>query len=337
MTDSFDPYYVWLGIQPKDQPPNHYRLLGLEVFEHNDQVIDIAANRQTSYLHEMASGPNAKHSQRLLNEIAGARACLLDPDRKAKYDEKLRVQMAASQPEPARVDPVSTADDSETARVPQPELGSLEDAAPVDDGFGESPAAVIPLTCDACGSFYEVGVEDAGTLVECACGHVLTVPNLDGATSASAGSFADAGPEGATADPASSAAVAIATSPASARDKSDVEAKEPDATSKARLSAAEKTDEDKEDATVRKKKSGWGMTAVVGVGTVAMAVVLFKVLTADQSSEPEPSPAPPQTQSDTDSTGGSDTTPADDTDEPDADDGGGGGTFGPIRFDTPGK
>ncbi len=23
----FDPYYQWLAIPPKDQPPNHYRLL----------------------------------------------------------------------------------------------------------------------------------------------------------------------------------------------------------------------------------------------------------------------------------------------------------------------
>lgn len=23
----FDPYHKWLGIPPKDQPPNHYRLL----------------------------------------------------------------------------------------------------------------------------------------------------------------------------------------------------------------------------------------------------------------------------------------------------------------------
>ncbi len=28
MPDSFDPYHRWLGISPKDQPPNRYRLLG---------------------------------------------------------------------------------------------------------------------------------------------------------------------------------------------------------------------------------------------------------------------------------------------------------------------
>jgi hypothetical protein len=25
----FDPYHVWLGIPPHEQPPNHYRLLGI--------------------------------------------------------------------------------------------------------------------------------------------------------------------------------------------------------------------------------------------------------------------------------------------------------------------
>ena len=32
MAESFDPYESWLGIPPEDQPPNHYRLLGLKPF-----------------------------------------------------------------------------------------------------------------------------------------------------------------------------------------------------------------------------------------------------------------------------------------------------------------
>ena len=31
--ETFDAYHEWLGIPPKDQPPNHYRLLGIELFE----------------------------------------------------------------------------------------------------------------------------------------------------------------------------------------------------------------------------------------------------------------------------------------------------------------
>lgn len=45
MQESFDPYYRWLGIPPKHQPPNHYRLLGLELFENDVEVIRDAAER----------------------------------------------------------------------------------------------------------------------------------------------------------------------------------------------------------------------------------------------------------------------------------------------------
>ena len=39
MAEKFDPYYTWLGIPPQEQPPHFYRLLGLEVFEENREVI----------------------------------------------------------------------------------------------------------------------------------------------------------------------------------------------------------------------------------------------------------------------------------------------------------
>ena len=39
MAESFDPYRKWLGIPPKDQPPNHYRLLGIDLFEADAEVI----------------------------------------------------------------------------------------------------------------------------------------------------------------------------------------------------------------------------------------------------------------------------------------------------------
>ena len=42
----FDPYHKWLGIPPKDQPPNYYRLLAINLFESDAEVIDTAANRQ---------------------------------------------------------------------------------------------------------------------------------------------------------------------------------------------------------------------------------------------------------------------------------------------------
>jgi hypothetical protein len=97
MSDAFDPYYIWLGIPLKDQPANYYRLLGLQDLEENVDVIDAAANRQATYLHEMAAGPNRKESQELLNEIAAARRCLLNPESKKAYDETIRTKQAAAE------------------------------------------------------------------------------------------------------------------------------------------------------------------------------------------------------------------------------------------------
>ncbi len=42
--DSFDPYHKWLGIPKKEQPANHYRLLGITVFEPDLDVIEAAAD-----------------------------------------------------------------------------------------------------------------------------------------------------------------------------------------------------------------------------------------------------------------------------------------------------
>ncbi len=94
MADSFDPYYRWLGIRPEEQPPSHYRLLGIQEFEDNPDVIEAAADRQMAHLHTYQSGRHAEQSQKLLNEVASARVCLLNPEKKAGYDRNLRKHLA---------------------------------------------------------------------------------------------------------------------------------------------------------------------------------------------------------------------------------------------------
>ena len=91
----FDPYYQWLAIPPKDQPPNHYRLLGVELFESNAEAIANAADQRMVYVRSFQSGKYADLSQRLLNEIATAKVCLLNTEKKAAYDRRLREQAAA--------------------------------------------------------------------------------------------------------------------------------------------------------------------------------------------------------------------------------------------------
>ena len=87
---SFDPYYQWLGIAPTEQPPNHYQLLGLELFEENSNVIENAADRQMAFIRSVQSGQHQAESQQLLNEIAIARRVLLEPHSKLEYDHSLR-------------------------------------------------------------------------------------------------------------------------------------------------------------------------------------------------------------------------------------------------------
>lgn len=96
MSAKFDPYHKWLGIPPKDQPPHHYRLLGIELFEEDGDVIAAAADRVMSYLKGLGIGERQQESQQLLNEVSRARVCLLNPEKKAAYDQQLRTKLAGA-------------------------------------------------------------------------------------------------------------------------------------------------------------------------------------------------------------------------------------------------
>jgi len=101
MTDSFDPYHKWLGIPAKEQPPNRYRLLGLALFEADPDVIESAADQRMSHVRTFQAGAHSALSQKLLNELAEAKLCLLKPDQRQKYDELLRGQLSAAATPPA--------------------------------------------------------------------------------------------------------------------------------------------------------------------------------------------------------------------------------------------
>ena len=98
MSTPFDPYYKWLGIPPAEQPPNHYRLLGVTLFEADRDVIETAADGRMALLRSFHTGPNSDASQQLLNEVAAAKLCLLKPDRRSSYDEALRQRLGDAAP-----------------------------------------------------------------------------------------------------------------------------------------------------------------------------------------------------------------------------------------------
>ena len=92
----FDPYHQWLAIPPSEQPPNHYRLLGVTLFEPDLNVIDTAANQKMAYLHTCATGEHADLAEQLTNAVSKARLCLSNEQRKSAYDRRLRQKQNAA-------------------------------------------------------------------------------------------------------------------------------------------------------------------------------------------------------------------------------------------------
>ncbi len=114
MADTFDPYHKWLGIPPAEQPPNHYRLLGVTLFESDPDVIANAAEQRIVHVRAYQIGKHSDESQRILRDISAARVCLLNVDKKAEYDAQLRA--AATAPTAASSVPAA----AELAAIPTP-------------------------------------------------------------------------------------------------------------------------------------------------------------------------------------------------------------------------
>jgi hypothetical protein len=81
-------YHKWLGIRPTE-PLTHYRLLGIPTHENNPDVITHAADRQMSYVKQFTTGPHYQLTQEILNQLSQARLTLLDPNKKAIYDQTI--------------------------------------------------------------------------------------------------------------------------------------------------------------------------------------------------------------------------------------------------------
>ncbi len=139
MAENFDPYHKWLGISPKDQPPNHYRLLAIELFESDSDVIEGAADRQMAHVRTFQAGQNSGLSQRILNELSAARVCLLNPDKKAEYDRQLRDKMVAS-----ALPPLPPGERMSAGSQPQPaaQFQSIDKPLPKAEPL---PVAVAPI------------------------------------------------------------------------------------------------------------------------------------------------------------------------------------------------
>ncbi|MEX2175616.1 MAG: hypothetical protein WD872_14730, partial [Pirellulaceae bacterium] len=143
MSDQFDPYHVWLGIPREEQPPNHYRLLGLRLYEADADAIGNALDQRRAYLRTLQTGKRSALSQKLLNEVSAAGVILLEEARKQEYDRQLRAKEAAAKP-PARKLPLPTARPLESAVaasvIPLSASGSL----PPSQAYAPPPLSTLP-------------------------------------------------------------------------------------------------------------------------------------------------------------------------------------------------
>lgn len=141
-SDQFDPYRKWLGIPEADQPPHHYRLLGVGLFEDDADTIATAADRQMAHIRTFQIGAHSALSQKLLNELSAARLTLLDEKKKAAYDQHLRAKLAP----PATADRGS-GQASQPPSMPMPIAVAIPAAAPAgQSGAGrlvDAPALTI--------------------------------------------------------------------------------------------------------------------------------------------------------------------------------------------------
>ncbi|MBC8356293.1 MAG: hypothetical protein H8E66_30305 [Planctomycetes bacterium] len=135
MSESFDPYLQWLGIEPHEMPVDHYRLLGIQRFESDVTIIAAAADARMSQVRTFQMGTRAAYSQKLLNELAAARVCLLNPGARASYDQVIEAVLFSSAAPP------------QVAQIANPPIADAhsEDAVTEDcaEGSGSKMFAVM--------------------------------------------------------------------------------------------------------------------------------------------------------------------------------------------------
>jgi hypothetical protein len=127
MPESFDPYRKWLGIPEGSRPPTYYQLLAIAPGEKDPDVINAAVVQRCAYVRNFQAGKFADDATRVLNEIAAAKACLVDPVKRAAYDAELKAK------EPPK---------------PRPRSVAAAPAAPIAPAF-DPLAQAVAMTMDA--------------------------------------------------------------------------------------------------------------------------------------------------------------------------------------------
>lgn len=143
----FDPYRKWLGIPAGQRPPNHYQLLGISADERDLDVINAAVLRQSAFVRNFQVGQYSAEATRVLNEIAAAKVCLLDPAKRAQYDAE-QAGRAPANPTPSDSATIASSPAAASPRVPQAQPPS-EPPRPGPRPNTARPAAARPQLAPA--------------------------------------------------------------------------------------------------------------------------------------------------------------------------------------------
>ncbi|MFM8250822.1 MAG: hypothetical protein ACKOBW_04390, partial [Planctomycetota bacterium] len=97
MSDSFNPYQVWLGLDQFHGPaPDHYQLFGLTGAETDTLTIAAAADRAIARVRSFRPGSQAAAWAALLDQLSAAKRCLTDPAARREYDVRRAESVAQS-------------------------------------------------------------------------------------------------------------------------------------------------------------------------------------------------------------------------------------------------
>jgi hypothetical protein len=91
-------YRKILFVRHDEWPVHYYRLLGLAPFEDDPHIIADAYDSQMEKVRRHQLGPFGDVAEQIQTELSRARLCLLKPDRKAQYDERLQQHMQKRSP-----------------------------------------------------------------------------------------------------------------------------------------------------------------------------------------------------------------------------------------------
>jgi hypothetical protein len=123
----FDAYREWLGLPSAGRPPTYYQLLDIVPDESDAEVIKEAALRQTARARVYQVGPHGELCTRILNEIAQARATLLNPRARREYDAHLAIPPA--EPQASRIPVAAAGSQPSAASVSFPAQRVVDNAA----------------------------------------------------------------------------------------------------------------------------------------------------------------------------------------------------------------